>query len=120
MLAPSEVRLVSIDELPQLDASTSAVLFPDDEAVAAEEVDVASISNIIVIDSKWGQARGVVASDKLRGMRHVRLRSYQTSYWRYHTAGVPPEGLCTVEAVYFMCREVRLRLKTRHARVAVG
>lgn len=83
VLAPAQVRLLSIDELPHLDASTSAVLFPDDEAVAAEEVDVASISNIIVIDSKWGQARGVVASEKLRGMRHVRLRSYQTSYWRH-------------------------------------
>ena len=81
VLAPA-VRLLSIDDLPHLDASTSAVLFPDDEALAAEEVDVASIANVIVIDSKWGQARGVVASEKLRGMRHVRLRSYQTSYWR--------------------------------------
>ena len=82
MLAPVQVRLVSVEELPQLDVSRSAVLFPDDEAVAAEDVDVASISNVIVVDSKWGQARGVVASDKLRGMRHVRLRSYLTSYWR--------------------------------------
>ena len=82
MLAPSQVRLLSVDELPQLDASRTAVLFPDDEAVAAEEVDVASISSVVVVDSKWGQARGVVASDKLRGVRHVRLRSYLTSYWR--------------------------------------
>ena len=82
VLAPTQVRLLSIDELPPLDASRSAVLFPDDEAVAAEEVDVASISSVVVVDSKWGQARGVVASDKLRGVRHIRLRSYLTSYWR--------------------------------------
>ena len=82
MLAPSQVKLLSADDLPQLDPSTSAVLFPDEEAVAAEDVDVTSIANVVVVDSKWGQARGVVASDKLRGMRHVRLRSYLTSYWR--------------------------------------
>ena len=34
----------------------------------------------------------------------VSLSSFGCSY---HTAGVPPDGLCTVEAVYFLCREVR-------------
>jgi hypothetical protein len=82
LLAPSQVRLLGVEELPALDARTAVVLFPDDEALPAEEVDVSSVTDVIVIDSKWGQARGVVASDKLRGLRHVRIGAYVTSYWR--------------------------------------
>jgi hypothetical protein len=107
LLAPAHVRLLSVEELPPLNASTAAVLFPDDAAVSAEEVDVRSITDVVVVDSKWGQAKGLLASDALRGLRHIRLNSYVTSYWRYHTAGVPSDGLCTVEAVFFLCREVR-------------
>ena len=134
LLAPAHARLLSVDELPVLDPTKTVVLFPDDAAVSAEAVDVSSITDVLVVDSKWGQARGVVASERLRGMRHVRLNAYLTSYWRraralpcvsraavapsragaergvprrYHTAGVPPDGLCTVEAVFFLCREVR-------------
>jgi hypothetical protein len=86
LLAPSQVRLLGVNELPALDARTAVVLFPDDEAVAAEEVDVSSVTDVIVVDSKWGQARGVVASDKLRGLRHVRIGAYVTSYWRHDRA----------------------------------
>lgn len=133
LLAPAHARLLSVDDLPPLNAATTVVLFPDDAAVSAEAVDVSSITDVLVVDSKWGQARGVVASERLRGMRHVRLNAYLTSYWRrapalprllrvaiapgragaertaprrYHTAGVPPDGLCTVEAVFFLCREL--------------
>ena len=83
LLAPSHVRLLSVEELPQLHARTTLVLFPDAVAVPAESVDLAGVTDVVVIDSKWGQARGIVASDKLHGMRHVRLREdVRTSYWR--------------------------------------
>lgn len=45
----------------------------------------------------------------MEGVRHVRIRSYRTSFWRFHTKGVPSDGLCTVEAVYFLCKEARGR-----------
>lgn len=48
-----------------------------------------------------------MADARLRAARHVRIRSYRTAYWRFHTRGVPSDGLCTIEAVYFLCREAR-------------
>ena len=39
----------------------------------------------------------------------MRIGTYRTAYWRYHTKGVPEDGLCTVEAVYFLCRELHAR-----------
>lgn len=83
LLAPAQARLLSVEELPPLDARTSLVLFPDDAAVRAEEVDVRGVTDVVVIDSKWGQARGVAAADALRGLRHVRLSAtVRTAYWR--------------------------------------
>ena len=104
VLAP-RVRLVAVEELPELCKETAVVLFPEDSATPAEEVDdVSGIRDVIVIDSKWGQARGVLLSPALAGVRRVRLGNHRTSYWRYHTRGVPDDGLCTVEAVFFLCR----------------
>jgi hypothetical protein len=82
LLAPLHAKLCSVDDLPSLDARTAAVLYPDDAAIPAEDVDVGSITDVVVVDSKWGQSRGILASDKLRNLRHIRLGTYVTSYWR--------------------------------------
>jgi DTW domain-containing protein YfiP len=108
ILAP-RCRLLDVGSLPALDPTTTVLLFPDDCAVPADSVDASLITDVVVIDSKWGQARGVMEHPALRGIRHVRLGAYRTSYWRYHTKGVPDDGLCTVEAVYFLCRELHAR-----------
>jgi DTW domain-containing protein YfiP len=103
------VTLCSVDELPVL-GSSAVVMFPDDSATPAEEVDIeGGVTSVICIDSKWGQANGILAHPSLAGVRRVRLRSYRTSYWRFHTRGVPDDGLCTVEAVFFLCRELHRR-----------
>jgi DTW domain-containing protein YfiP len=108
VLAP-RVRLLAVEDLPELCRDTAVVLYPEDSATPADEVDVASIRDVVVIDSKWGQARGVLLSPALAGVRRVRLGSYRTSYWRYHTRGVPEDGLCTVEAVFFLCRSLHAK-----------
>ena len=100
------VSLARADELPVFCRETTLVLFPDEEAVPAEEVDAATVTDVVVIDSKWGQAHGVLAHPHLDGCTRVRIGKHRTSYWRYHTAGVPEDGLCTVEAVYFLVREL--------------
>ena len=108
ILAPT-CKLLDLASLPALDPATTVLLFPDDGALPADSVDPDRITDVIVIDSKWGQARGVMEQPALRGIPHVRLGSYRSSYWRYHTKGVPDDGLCTVEAVYFLCRELHAR-----------
>ena len=108
ILAP-RCKLLDVGLLPALDPTTTVLLFPDDGAVPADSVDASAITDVVVIDSKWGQARGVMEHPALRGIPHVRLGAYRTSYWRYHTKGVPDDGLCTVEAVYFLTRELHSR-----------
>jgi DTW domain-containing protein YfiP len=108
LLAPGQARLVSLEELPPL-GSGAVVLFPSANSVPVDSLDLATVTDVVVIDSKWGQAKGVLADAKLAGVRQVHLRDYRTCFWRYHTAGVPEEGLCTVEAVFFCFRELHSR-----------
>jgi DTW domain-containing protein YfiP len=109
VLGAPRVTLLPVGELPTLNKATTVVLFPDSCALPAEEVEPDSVTDVIVVDSKWGQTNGIVQSAALQGVRHVRLGRYRTSYWRYHTRGVPEDGLCTVEAVYFLCRELHTK-----------
>jgi len=109
VLAAAQTRLHSAEELPPLCPETTLLLFPDDSAVDASDVEPTSVTDVVVIDSKWGQAGGVLAHPSLQGVRRVRIGQYRTSYWRFHTRGVPSDGLCTVEAVYFLCRELHSR-----------
>ena len=108
ILAPN-CKLCEVTALPQLDPFTTVVLYPDEDASPANTVDPSRITDVVVIDSKWGQSRGVLENPALHGLPHVRIGTYRTAYWRYHTKGVPEDGLCTVEAVYFLCRELHAR-----------
>lgn len=111
LLAPARVRLLPLDGLPaDLAPSTTLLLFPSADALPAERVDVSAVTCVLVVDSKWGQAAGVVAALP-RGVRHVRLSAHRTSYWRYHTRGVPDDGLCTVESVYHLLRALCARCR---------
>jgi DTW domain-containing protein YfiP len=104
LLAPGQVRLLPLDGLPPgLDPATTLLLFPSATALPAEAVDSVGVTTVLVVDSKWGQAAGVVAALP-PAVRHVRLRAHRTSFWRYHTRGVPDDGLCTAEAVYFLLK----------------
>lgn len=59
-----------------------------------------------------------MSDPRMANVRHVRIRSYRTAFWRFHVKGVPSDGLCTVEAVYFLCKEVRDRVRCRGTRLS--
>eukprot|EP00967_Tisochrysis_lutea_P100823 scaffold150763_cov22-Tisochrysis_lutea.AAC.2 len=40
----------------------------------------------------------------LSGVRRVKLKDARSAFWRFHTAGVGEEGLCTIECLYFFLK----------------
>lgn len=68
--------------------------------------------------AQWSHSKAIMRDPKMAHVRHVRIRSYRTAFWRFHTKGVPSDGLCTVEAVYFLCKEVSRGKRHEAATVA--
>mmetsp|Transcript_2325 Transcript_2325/g.8317 ORF Transcript_2325/g.8317 Transcript_2325/m.8317 type:complete len:160 (+) Transcript_2325:406-885(+) len=83
----------------------TVVLFPAEDAQTLREADPRSFDTVVVLDSKWKKASGLVCMQPFQAMRKVCLRDVRSCFWRYHTQGVAQEGLSTVEAVYFMLKE---------------
>lgn len=62
---------------------------------------------LVFIDSQWAKT-GTVLRDSELGLDQlprVRMNSYETTFWRFQT-GMDSSCLATIEAVYYMLREV--------------
>ncbi|GBG61783.1 hypothetical protein CBR_g23742 [Chara braunii] len=105
VLAPNNVRIVQSDNIPYYDTSSTVVLFPSSESVAHQQLPDEAIKKVVIIDAKWKKAGTVAADPRLAGLKKVHVESAKTSFWRYHTRGVCSEGLSTVEAVFFLCKQ---------------
>lgn len=98
-------------------------MFPTDDAVQPSELPAGdtpdAVTHIAVLDGKWYQAKRFVSELQAREphrYRYVKLdEGTRTSYWRYHTKGVAEEGCCTVEAIYYFCRQWCESRSGRHA-----
>ncbi|GFR43322.1 hypothetical protein Agub_g4391 [Astrephomene gubernaculifera] len=103
ILAAGQVDLHSMSAVPaDVDVSRCAVLFPCEEALEVGQLQPDSIDRLFIIDSRWKKAGELVRSEQFRGMRAVRLSATRSAFWRFHTRGVAEEGVCTVEALYFL------------------
>lgn len=47
------VCMCSLEALPQLDPCRAVVMFPSDDAVLPDQVEVDHMDHVIIIDSKW-------------------------------------------------------------------
>ncbi|GBG78581.1 hypothetical protein CBR_g27806 [Chara braunii] len=122
-------------ELPLYDLSKTAVLLPgqgiskplkeviaqmEEERVAvgtereAQDTgnELGALERVVVIDSKWRRANPMAADPRLRKLRRIHLSSPpQTAFWRRaqpHTRGFREEGVCTIEAIFLLCREMHM------------
>ncbi|KAG2502176.1 hypothetical protein HYH03_000663 [Edaphochlamys debaryana] len=103
VLAKGQVDLHSMDDWPKdVDPSRCAVLFPSDDALEVSQLEPDSVDRLFIIDSKWKKAGELVRHDVFRAMRAVKLSHTRSAFWRFHTRGVAEEGVCTVEALYFL------------------
>lgn len=85
---------------------------------------LAGIDAVVIIDSKWDAAGLIGQSDTLKILPRVKLETYRTAFWRFHPQ---PKGivkrdsieekrrrgeddgddmLCSLEALFFFCREL--------------
>ncbi len=117
------------------DAVNTVVLFPAEDAMTPEELDTAGVRRLVIIDSRW-YARASVpaivpvvdvgwclmagpyasgrkkATELMRRQSLLRLRcvrldgTARSCFWRYHTKGTADEGVCSIEALFFLLRHL--------------
>eukprot|EP00850_Spirogloea_muscicola_P010867 SM000065S20216 [mRNA] locus=s65:325214:325868:- [translate_table: standard] len=117
ILCPGQVAVHDAMEgdgsgIPHFDPASTVVLFPSADAIAMDVVRRNAVTRVVVIESKWSGCGAILDLPQLAGCTRLRLgsgssgsSSLRSSYWRYHTKGVPEEGLSTIEAIWHFCRQ---------------
>eukprot|EP00884_Botryococcus_braunii_P012690 jgi/Botrbrau1/21421/Bobra.0216s0036.1 len=94
-------------ELPDYDLETTVVLFPE-----GKETDVVGqcrpFQRVVLLEGSWRKARTLLSHPKLQPLRRVQLPlSLRSTFWRHGDGtfrGALEEGVCTIEAIYYMCQ----------------
>ncbi len=82
------------------------LLFPSAESVdlqSMDPADIAKIKRVVLVDSTWSQTRYYLREKALLSLKHVRIQTEKTVFWRYQA--VADTNLATVEALYFFFRD---------------
>lgn len=111
VLCPGCVHMHRLDELPALDPATTVVLFPSDDAVTPDQLELQQMQHVVAIDAKWKKATDLNERPAFAGMTRVKLPGNPRScFWRHHTHGTTEEGVCTIEAVHLLMQALADRL----------
>ena len=102
-------QTATIREVPDYDAQSTVVLFPDERSCPfdAIDADMVPLSEMVmvVIDATWRRAQHLRTLPQLANLRSVRLKAPpQSRFWRYHSNG--PGCLSTIEALAALAREM--------------
>ena len=113
VLSPASCRFLEASALLDTPYSpaTTLLLYPSPTSLPLSHPSIVallpSITRVVVIESTW-QKGGAVYSDpalQLSALPAVHLDpSYESTYWRYQELG--RQFLCTLEAMYHLCREL--------------
>jgi len=118
----SNVVIHTWPNIPVFDQSQSLLLFPDESSIQVSEAlnqiqsnkfmnsnefdgDKKNLSNIIIIEATWPQARLIVNHKNLSSLIHLRLNSVETRFWRYQQHG--PNYLSSIEAIHPCMKEIQ-------------
>ena len=112
ILAPSDARFLEHPrDLPAggYDPSSTVLLYPTADAVFLDDprVDILAVRRVIVIESTWNKSDVVAAHPALAGIRRVKIRERESTFWRYQELG--KHFLSTLEAIYYICTEFQQR-----------
>jgi DTW domain-containing protein YfiP len=87
IIAPNNVEILHTIEVPDSYITEDTVLmFPSDEAqeiVKMDEKDLKKIKKVILIDSTWSQTRYYLRQNCLKNIKHVKIQTEKTVFWRY-------------------------------------
>jgi hypothetical protein len=88
------------------------VLYPSEDSNTVPELRASGKlpRNIIIIESPWKKATGMLERPEVQNMEKLRLQSTYSAFWRYRTNDISArafkEGCSSIEAIYFLCREL--------------
>ena len=112
LLAPLHSRVVRFPD--QMDSTygedslgeETVVLYPSENALSLSELDLTTVSRVVVLDSTWGRVPAFLEDKRIAKARHVAVApGTKTLFWRYQPASIENDSfLCTVEAVYWLFR----------------
>ena len=125
ILAPKDVEIIHSIEVPEhLTAEKTVLMFPSDDATEITEMtkeELADIKRVVLIDSTWSQTKYYLRQPILEKMRHVKIQTEKTMFWRYQK-GEADTSLATIEALYFFFRdyETRMKYKNYHEYYSAG
>uniref|UniRef100_A0A0G4IG95 tRNA-uridine aminocarboxypropyltransferase 1 n=1 Tax=Chromera velia CCMP2878 TaxID=1169474 RepID=A0A0G4IG95_9ALVE len=113
ILAPRHVEIHDFPKIPDVDLSSTVLLFPSEDALEATKIDWRPINTLVVVDCTWNQTFGVMLDPKLQAMRKVKLQGCKTRNWRIIRRPNSEFFLSTVEATYFLLRERQMSLESQ-------
>lgn len=91
----------------QYNTGDTVLLYPSDNAQYIDTLtpeQANSIKRVICIESTWPKGTVVASHPTLNKLKHIKLRRYESSYWRYQELG--STYLSTLEAIYYCCVEL--------------
>jgi hypothetical protein len=121
-----DVRIWKLPAFPPFaDPRRVALLYPSPQSVPVTSLDAADFDALLVIDTTWSRAGGVLQMPQLAApFVHVHLQGEfprggpHTIFWRHQPLG--PSCLSTAEALYFALRGLEVGRKKRELAAAHG
>eukprot|EP01127_Copromyxa_protea_P023257 TRINITY_DN8664_c0_g1_i1.p1 TRINITY_DN8664_c0_g1~~TRINITY_DN8664_c0_g1_i1.p1 ORF type:complete len:285 (+),score=52.85 TRINITY_DN8664_c0_g1_i1:3-857(+) len=109
VVAPDNTHFIDHPNLPDYDPEEVLLLFPSDDApTVAEYPDLEKIKRVVFVDSQWHSAHRILREDKVKNLKHIKIKNHQTLFWRVQRCG--EECLATIEAIYYFFAEYHERM----------
>ncbi|KAG5466209.1 hypothetical protein LSCM4_01354 [Leishmania orientalis] len=100
-----DLHIVEYPAVPEeLEPESTLVLYPSEQSVELHEVrHLDQYKNVVFIDSTWQQSKAIARDERVKKLKHVRIKSQTSLFWRFQNND--PTYLATVEAIYYFLRE---------------
>ena len=85
-----------------LNENETLILYPHKDAKLVEDLspeELSKIKNVVAIDCTWYQTNAIFKSISKRKFKFIKLKDYETLFWRYQQHG--KKCLSTCEAIYY-------------------
>lgn len=89
-----------------LNEEETCILYPHKDAKLLEDLskeEIQKIKNVVAVDCTWFQTNKILKSLKKKKFRYIKLKDYETVFWRYQHHG--KKCLSTCEAIYYFYKE---------------
>jgi len=103
VLCPKQAIMWEFPNIPEYNTEETLCLYPSDDAISIDEIDLNKFKKVVFIDCTWHQVYPICSDKRVQKLTKVKLKNHKTLFWRYQYAS--PEYLATIEAIYFFYKE---------------